>query len=206
MSSTSRFAFRASAAVAVLPLLLSSCVLAEYLLGIRDGCTEWTRTVDFAASSEILGGTWQGTVADYPTEGADATLTLALTATYGDEEHYAVAGTFALGTDEALTLTGTVDGRCSERYRAGGATSGAPTRQEGDVVAPASAPPPAGLEAEVRDAEGVLVWEARASWGGVAGGPGLGSGSFLLFLESGVADDDGRPAWRDVAMSRVDSP
>jgi hypothetical protein len=190
---------------AALPVVLSSCVLAEYVLGIRDGCTEYTRAVDFAASSEILRGTWQGTVRDYPAEGGDSSLTLDLTASYGDAKNYAVSGTFALGAQEALALTAAVHGGCGERYVAVDASAAGPAQSEGDVLAPSSAPPPVRLMAEVRDAGGALVWTAQAEWR-YLGGTGLETDALELVLESAFDHADGRPVVAYVAMTRVAAP
>ncbi|MFO8149304.1 MAG: hypothetical protein R6T93_03320 [Trueperaceae bacterium] len=187
---------------AALPAVLSSCVLAEYVLGIRDGCTEYTRAVDFAASSEILRGTWQGTVGDYPAEGVDSTLTLDLTANYGDAKTYTVSGTFTLGAEEALALTGGVHGGCGERYAAGVASAAGPAVVGGDAVVPSSAPPPVGLSADIRDASGALVWTAQAQWR-YPGGTGLETDAFELVLESAFDVWEGDPGFRYVAMSRV---
>jgi hypothetical protein len=192
-------------AAAVLPLVLSSCVLAEYVLGIRDGCTEYTRSVDFATSSAVLRGAWQGTVGDYPAEGATNTLTLDLTASYVDAKTYTVSGTFALGAEEALALTGTVHGRCAERYAEGDATAAGLPQVEGDVLAPSSAPPPVLLIAEVRDASGALVWTALASLR-FPGSTGLEADAFGLELEGAIDVRDGGPGNRYVAMSRVAAP
>ena len=192
-------------AAAVLPLALSSCVLAEYVLGVRDGCTEYTRSVDFATSSAVLRGAWQGTVDDYPAEGATSTLALDLTASYVDAKTYTVSGTFALGAEEALALTGTVHGGCSERYLAGDATAAGLPQVEGDVLAPSSAPPPVGLMAEVRDTGGALVWTARASLR-FPGSTGLETDAFDLALVSAFDQDDGRPVSAQVAMARVAAP
>jgi hypothetical protein len=192
-------------AAAALPVVLSSCVLAEYVLGIRDGCTEYTRAVDFAASSEILRGTWQGTVGDHPAEGVDSTLTLDLTASYGDAKTYAVSGAFALGAEEALALTATVHGGCGERYVAGDASAAGHAQAEGDVLVPSSAPPPVRLMAEVRDAGGALVWTAQAEWR-YPGGTGLETDALDLALESVLDHDDGRPVFAQVAMARVAAP
>jgi hypothetical protein len=192
-------------AAATLPVVLSSCVLAEYVLGIRDGCTEYTRAVDFASSSEILRGTWQGTVGDYPAEGVDSSLTLDLTASYGDAKTYTVSGTFALAAEEALVLTAAVHGGCGERYVAGDASAAGPAQFEGDVLAPSSAPPPVRLVAEVRDAGGARVWNAQAEWR-YLGGTGLETDALRLVLESAFDHDDGRPVFAQVAMARVAAP
>lgn len=173
--------------------------------GIRDGCTEYTRTVDFAASSEILRGTWQGTIGDYPAEGMDSLLTLDLTASYGDAKTYVGSGAFVLGAEGALALTGTVHGGCGERYVAGGASAAGPAQAEGDVLAPSSAPPPARLMAEVRDAGGALVWTAQAGWR-YPGGTGLETDALDLALETAFDHDDGRPVFARVAMARVAAP
>lgn len=192
-------------AAAALPLVLSSCVLAEYVLGIRNGCMEYTRSIEFATSSAVLRGAWQGTVDDYPAEGEASTLALDLTASYVDARTYTVAGTFALGAEETLALTGTVDGGCGERYVPGDATSAGLPQVEGDVLAPSSAPPPASLAAEVRDASGALVWTAQA-YLRFPRDTGLETDAFDLRLGGVIDVRYGGPGDRTVAMSRVVAP
>lgn len=192
-------------AAAVLPLVLSSCVLGEYLLGVRDGCTEYTRSVDFATSSAVLRGSWQGTVDDYPAEGVASTLTMDLTSSYVDVRTYTVSGTFVVGAEEALALTGTVHGGCGERYLAGDAAAAGLPQVEGDVLAPSSAPPPVSLSAEVRDASGALVWTARA-YLRFPRDSGLETDAFDLWLEGAIDVRNGGPGNRDVAMSRSAAP
>ncbi|MFN2323376.1 MAG: hypothetical protein ABR510_10525 [Trueperaceae bacterium] len=172
-----RFFRRCAVVVAtlILPLALSSCRLGEYLTGVRNGCIEWTADYDFATSDHILRGTWHD---------AAVGMTLDVTATYVDARSYAVAGTFTYEPDPPLTFEGVVRGGCSETYSLSSAPGVASAEDVHGDVAIASAPPPAFLSAEIRDAGDALVWDASASWGGSSGRPSLAEGVLTLKLGS----------------------
>lgn len=145
----------------LLPLPLSSCLLRK-ALGVPADCEEYRMTVAFPDDPRIVQGAWQGLLNGYPAEGAATELHLELDARYLNEDEYAVSGSFRLGDEEEKALEGTVEGNCSERYSSSSAT----TLEAESALEPSSLPPSAGLDAEVRLADGRLLWTLRASWGG----------------------------------------
>ena len=196
----------AIAAAVALVFTSTSCLLFDYATGARDGCTEYMRTVEFETSNEILRGAWQGIARDYPAPGTDTDLILDLTATFVDEGSYAVEGTFVLGAEAPLTLAGTVDGGCSERFVVGASADEVASQVHDGDVAPASAPPPVRFFAEVLDAGGLLVWTANTSWGAYSDQPMPAIDELNLAIESTFDLGEEGPYGRLVEMVRIGSP
>jgi hypothetical protein len=119
------------------PLLLFLFVLAA--------CTEPER-INFATDPRILRGIWVGTYQEgmtfvYQEGSGGLPVRLELSASYSDERHYQVTGTLTLGTEPPLNLVGMMDGSAYQIYT--------------------QAPPPAALEANLRDATGTETRKLR---------------------------------------------
>lgn len=196
----------AIAAAVALVFTSTSCLLFDYATGARDGCTEYMRTVEFETSNEILRGAWQGIARAYPAPGTDTDLILDLTATFVDEGSYAVEGTFVLGAEAPLTLAGTVEGGCAERYVLGAPVNDVALQVQRADVAPVSAPPPTSLRADVRDAIGTLQWTASSDWGSAYGYDRPGTNALQLGIGSTFDLGEEGPYGRLVEMARIGSP
>ena len=193
------------AVILILILPLTSCGWFVKSLGINTDCERYAEELDFATSDRILRGAWRGSVADVPAPGDVLTLHLDLTATHLEPSRYEIEGSFALEGEQPAMITGTVAGGCTERYSVHTATTGAPSTDPSPVggmppnanpLTVDSIPPPASLDAEVRDAAGTIRWRVTAQW------LLFGEDSFALTVES-VADTDVRG---DAILERVEAP
>jgi hypothetical protein len=140
----------------VLVLGTTSCELVNRSLEDFFACGNYgdPDVTDFSTSDAVFRGTWSGTVEDWPVIGATTDLTLDADATIEDADGYTITGTFQLGADPDLALTGSVDGGCAETYVASAA----------GTLEPATSPPPgARLNAEAGDVD-APVWKLRAEW------------------------------------------
>lgn len=170
--------------LAVLPL--SSCGLFVKMLGVPTDCERLAAELDFAISERIVRGGWHGSVADFPDSGDARSLTLDLDASRVDASRYEIEGTFELEGEAPARLDGTVSGGCDERYLGVAASVDGPSTESD--LSPESLPPPARLDAEVRDATGTTLWHVMASGGMLPQGDEE-NGTVLLEIES--AADDG---------------
>lgn len=138
--------------LAVLALATSGCDLFPRLLGVPTDCQpEDIPNLAFGSSERIFRGTWTGVLVDWPNEGDSQDVTMEVQATYVDDSGYTVEGTFQLGTDPALDLTGEVTGGCFQQYDPAAA----------DSIESASLPTRSSLDADVRDVD-TLVWRLDA--------------------------------------------
>ncbi len=169
--------------LAVLPL--SSCGLFVKMLGVPTDCERLAAELDFAISDRIVRGGWHGSVADFPVSGDARSLTLDLVASRVDASHYEIEGTFELEGEAPAEIHGTVSGGCDERYLVVAASVEGPSTEPG--LSPESLPPPARLDAEVRDATGTTLWHVTASSGMLPQGDHEND-TLLLEIES-AADD-----------------
>lgn len=183
--------------IATLPL--TSCGLFAKVLGVPSDCERFTQDLDFATSEKIVRGTWRGTVTGLSTTQDTQTLELDLTASRVDASEYAFAGTFELEGEPPASIDGTVSGGCTERYRV--ITTADVDPAADPDLSTESLPPPASLEAEVRDAGGALLWRVAAS--GPSYGVALVDEGALAVGIASASDDD---VQGEATLARVERP